>query len=288
MFHDEKHVITGNVVIAWDGVTRPDANNATGTTAHSLKVVLSNADPTLQELSQIATKCLQESEFKGHLPQGGNWPLIAVDPTAHEGHLPAHTAFNTKTYLGAPQIVDANGQTLDPMVYGSMLYPGAIVRVLVHAYAFNKAGNKGIAFGLDGVQIVDATAPRLPGAGGIDVTAAFGGAAPVAAPAYVPPAAPGMAPAPVAPPAYVPSAAPGMPAASGAPAYTPGPATTAAPPAFVPPAAPDFLTPGGGQAPKQMTAKAAGTTYEQFIAAGWTDAQLIEQGYLLSHDGIPF
>ena len=32
---------------------------------------------------------------------------------------------------------------------------------------------------------------------------------------------------------------------------------------------------------KVMTAKAAGATYESMIAAGWTDAQLIEQGYLV-------
>lgn len=32
---------------------------------------------------------------------------------------------------------------------------------------------------------------------------------------------------------------------------------------------------------KLMTAKAAGATYDQFVAAGYTDAQMIEQGYLV-------
>lgn len=31
---------------------------------------------------------------------------------------------------------------------------------------------------------------------------------------------------------------------------------------------------------RRMTAKAAGVSYEQFVANGWTDAQLIEGGYL--------
>jgi hypothetical protein len=31
---------------------------------------------------------------------------------------------------------------------------------------------------------------------------------------------------------------------------------------------------------KRMTAKAGGATYETFIAANWTDAQMIAQGYL--------
>lgn len=34
-------------------------------------------------------------------------------------------------------------------------------------------------------------------------------------------------------------------------------------------------------APRQMTAKAAGATYEAFTAQGWTDAMLREQGYMV-------
>jgi hypothetical protein len=36
----------------------------------------------------------------------------------------------------------------------------------------------------------------------------------------------------------------------------------------------------GHQGPKQMTPKAAPHTYEDFTRVGWTDAQLIEHGYL--------
>jgi hypothetical protein len=31
---------------------------------------------------------------------------------------------------------------------------------------------------------------------------------------------------------------------------------------------------------RQMTAKAAGATYEAMIAAGWTEALLVQHGYL--------
>ena len=283
MFHDEKHVITGDGIIMWDGITKPEVKEG-GAVVHSLKIALVNNDPTISELNQIATKCLQDSKFKGQLPPGGIWPFQQVDATKFDGMLPAHTSLNAKTYRGAPQVYDANGRELNPMEYASLLYPGAIVQALVHTYSYDDK-SKGVAFGLDGIRIIRTDAPKLP-VGGIDASTAFGtpGAAPAA---YTPPAAPGMAPPPAGmppaavPPAYVPPAAPGMP-----PAYAPPP-TAAPPPAFVPPAAPDFLQPGG-QAPKQMTAKAAGASYEQFINAGWTDAQLIEQGYLLSHDGVPF
>jgi hypothetical protein len=45
------------------------------------------------------------------------------------------------------------------------------------------------------------------------------------------------------------------------------------PPAGITPA-PDFLT------PPVLTEKAAGASYQQMIDAGWTDAALIEQGYM--------
>jgi len=63
-----------------------------------------------------------------------------------------------------------------------------------------------------------------------------------------------------------------------------GGAPPAGPPVGPPPPvasivpAPDFLNPPAGPI---MTPKAAGCTYEQFIAKGWTDAQLIQQGYMV-------
>jgi len=35
-----------------------------------------------------------------------------------------------------------------------------------------------------------------------------------------------------------------------------------------------------------MTPKAAGTTYEQFIAAGWTDELLVQHGMMLPPGGV--
>lgn len=48
-----------------------------------------------------------------------------------------------------------------------------------------------------------------------------------------------------------------------------------APAAPLPPAPPAILVPA-----KVMTAKAAGATYDQFVAAGWTDTMLVDQGYM--------
>lgn len=69
-----------------------------------------------------------------------------------------------------------------------------------------------------------------------------------------------------------------VPAANYAPPQAPVPTPVAPNPQFlappVPPAAP--VAPPA----RQMTAKAAGATYQQFIDGGWNDQQLIENGYM--------
>lgn len=81
------------------------------------------------------------------------------------------------------------------------------------------------------------------------------------------------------------------------PAFSPAPPAAPVPPTAVPPAAPvppvavtpnpAILNAGVPPAPpvppvRQMTALANGATYEQMIALGWTDALLIQNGYMLA------
>jgi hypothetical protein len=58
------------------------------------------------------------------------------------------------------------------------------------------------------------------------------------------------------------------------PAIPPSPAVAAAPPTPPPPA------PASPSSGPQMTAKAAGASYQAFISAGWTQANLIAEGYM--------
>lgn len=81
-----------------------------------------------------------------------------------------------------------------------------------------------------------------------------------------PPAVPGAPmPSPVAPPAPVP------PAPAAPIQVTPNPGFLNVPPVPAAPIAPPA---------RQMTAKAAGSSYEQMIGAGWTDALLIQEGMM--------
>lgn len=79
-----------------------------------------------------------------------------------------------------------------------------------------------------------------------------------------------------------PPPAPTMPPAAPPPA-APNPAFLQVPGAPVPPAAPP-IPPAAPPAPpvRQMTAKAAGASYESFISQGWNDGLLVQHGYMVA------
>jgi hypothetical protein len=260
-------VRTGNAIVMWDGITRPEKNDQ-GKMVHSLKIAMLATAPEVAELQQIATKKLNEGIFKGVMPHKGLWPINPCDPTFAEGKLAGYVESNTKTYAGCPQVFDRNGQIMDPMQYNQMLYPGCIVQVLLHAYDYDNV-QKGVALGLDGIMIVDATAPRLAVGGQVDATAAFAGGSGAPMPGAPMPGAPMPgAPMPGAP----------MPGAPMPGAPMPGAPMPGAP--IPPPPHPAILQPPPPAGPT-MTALAAGVTYEAFIAAGWTDATLRANGYIV-------
>lgn len=257
--NDGSVVFTCPGIVLWDGINNPDRNDAEGYVQHSLKIAIPETAPEKVELEQLATKTLNESEFKGQLPPGGNWPIAAIDLSKFGDSAPLLTgrvAINGKTYKGVPPVYDASNQLLNPVQAGQMIYPGAVVKLLVSGKSFNNV-SKGIKYQLEGIMIIDATAPKLDVGGGMsasEVGAVMAGTSPVA---------PAPAPAPVAP-------HPGFVAGAAAAPVPPGPAVPAAPAAPVP-AAP---------AVPVMTALAAGVPYESFIAQGWTDDTLHAAGYI--------
>ena len=170
IYNEGKHVLTCNGIIIWDGITKPEKQDD-GSFKYSLKVAIPQMAPEKAELEQLATATLNASEFKGVMPAGGSWPILPVDMVklAADAHrLQGHITFNAKSNF-APDVYDVNGNPLDAMAYGRMLYAGAVVQVLVGAYSFNNK-SKGIAFNLEGVKIIDASAPQLSVGGGMSAT----------------------------------------------------------------------------------------------------------------------
>ena len=248
---DQEHVLTCEGVIMWDGITDPETKD-TGAVVHSLKIGIPGTSPERTELEALAQRTLEASPiFKGVLPPGGEWPVRDIDMAKYvedAAIMTGRVALNANTRLGAPLVYDVNGQVLSAMQYGQLLYPGAVATMIVHCYSFNNK-SKGVAFGLDGIQIMDATTPKLSVSGGMApaaVAAAFAGAG--AAPAHV--------------------------AANGAVVTAPPEVTAAA--TTTPPPNTGFVANAG----KVMLPAANGQTYEQLIDAGWTDEQLIQHSYM--------
>lgn len=184
--------------------------------------------------------------------------------------------------------VDGNGSQSQPGVY------------INHSMVCFRAYGPEISFGPDvasagfGAAPLPAGASMTPPAGAIPMPQA-----PAAAPAaYAPPALPG-APAGYAPPP-VPAGVPQIPGAAPAPLapagsvpmpYAPAPGAPAPipvtpNPGFVqvpPPAPAPMAPPPAPVAPvRQMTAAAQGVTYDAYVAAGWSDAQLVQNGLMLA------
>ena len=173
--HDDKHVKITGCTIVWDGITRPDTG-PDGKPKFSLKVVVPPQSQDLPLMNNLANLALQESKFQGVLPQGARMPIGTARQDEFNGMFPGWAVLNCNSNR-LPDVYDANGQRLDPMQYGPQIYGGQQVDVLVHCYEYDKAGNRGIATGLDGFEcIVAANAQRQNfGGAGIDTSGAFGG-----------------------------------------------------------------------------------------------------------------
>jgi len=181
--------------------------------------------------------------------------------------------------------VDGNGSQSQPGVY------------INHSMVCFRAYGPEISFGPDvasagfGQSALPAGASMTPPAGAIPMPQA-----PAAAPVgYAPPPVPGLMPSaastmplppglPVAPAPLPQGGSVPMPYAPvpGAPApipVTPNPGFVQVPPPAPAPMAP----PPAPVAPvRQMTAAAQGVTYEAYVAAGWSDAQLVQNGLMLA------
>jgi hypothetical protein len=215
---DDKHVKIVGCTVVWDSITRPEVNDG-GNTRWGVKVVVNPASPDIALLKQLADRELAESEFRGVLPNGGLMPIGTAGPQEFNGLFNGYAVLNCTTFR-APEVFDENGQRLDPMQYGSLLYSGQKVDVVVHCNAYNNK-SKGVAARLDGLAIIaSAQAPRIDvGGGGVDVSQAFGGGAPAPVSQPAPPSQahnflpgappPPPAPGPSAPPPPPPAAEPG-------------------------------------------------------------------------------
>jgi len=233
---DATHVKVVGCTVVWDAITRP-GQAPDGSPKYSLKVVVPPHSQDIPLFSALANKTLLESEFKGTLPAGGRMPIGTALQSEFNGLFTGWHVLNCNSRR-VPDVYDENGQRLDPMQYGPLLYSGQKVDVLVHCYDYNNTGNRGIACGLDAFGIIaSANAPRQEfGGPSVDTASAFGAGSAAPQPGVTPQQNHGMLPGATPPP----------------------PGAAAAPP----------------PAEARYSYNGAIYTEAQLKAGGWTDAQI--------------
>ena len=141
--YDEKHVKICGGLVVWDGITRPETLDDNSGQKWNVKLVIPPTSPDVSLFDQLARAELMNSEYKGALPNGGLWPISPTKPGEFGGGFDNWAVINCTTYK-SPDVYDENGQLLQPMQYGQLMYPGQRIDVLVHCKAYNNK-SKGIA-----------------------------------------------------------------------------------------------------------------------------------------------
>lgn len=165
-------VTTNKVRLSYVHVFAPYANADGQEPKYSVSIIISKRDTST--LNRI-NAAIEEAKVSGKDKWGGKIPANLKLPL-HDGDIerPDDPAYANSYYCSCttkrkPGVVDRD---LNPILDPDEVYSGCYGRVALNLYAFNNAGNRGIAVGLNHVQKLE-DGERL-GGGGISVEAAFG------------------------------------------------------------------------------------------------------------------
>lgn len=239
-------------IVSFPTFFQPKPRQAGGDPVFSGQLLVPPNDPVWQQINAEFERVKLES-FPSGLPARADvcWQLYDDKLRGKDYYDARFTgwwvlAFNAKANSGLPQnVVDMNySRIIDP----GAICSGMVIYVNVNMGGYDK-GDGGIGCWVNGVM----STGELGAMGRLDnkptVEQMFSGVSQTQNPATTA-------------------------TAHAAYAAAPGPGAPAAPATPTPPAAPAPAAPA-----KRMTA-AAQYSYEQYVAAGWTDLQLIEQGMM--------
>jgi hypothetical protein len=149
------NIVTPEFRVSFPHVFAPQEPMQPGGDSKYSIVMLFPKDADLSQLKAAANEALAREfgEDKKKWPKGLRNPFRDQGEKEKDGVLPegyeAGAIFITATSKQKPGVVDANVQ---PILDSSQIYAGCYARASVRAYAYNKAGNAGVSFGLQNVQ----------------------------------------------------------------------------------------------------------------------------------------
>jgi len=202
-------VVITKARISYPNLFTPKPAFAGGDPKYSLTALIpKSAADTKARLDAAANQAYQEGTngtWNGNPPPNPSLTLYDGDGYTPKGEAwgdecKGHWVLRASS-MNPPQVLDA---TCKPITNQTDVYAGCYASVLVHFYAYNTAGNRGIGCGLDGIQKLTDGEPL---GGKVDAKKYF---TPQAQPAFGQPPQPGATPQAYqpAPPAFQPPQAP--------------------------------------------------------------------------------
>ena len=158
-------VVTGvNTRWSYANVWEPKAGQDGGKEKYSVSLIIPKSDTvTIQKIKAAIQAAYEEGagKLKGN---GKSVPaLAAIKTPLRDGDIErpddeayANAYFVNANSATAPGIVDADR---NPVLTRSEVYSGVYGRASINFYAFNSNGNKGIACGLNNLQLIRAGEP---------------------------------------------------------------------------------------------------------------------------------
>lgn len=145
-------VVTGRVRFSYVNVFQPRAVEEGQEPKYSVSILIPKSDTqTLAKIQRAieAAKKQGLSLWGGKVPANLKLPLRDGDVDRPEDEAYAGHYFINATSKMKPGIVDAN---LNEIIDSTEFYSGCYGRASINFYPFNKAGNRGIAAGLNNLQ----------------------------------------------------------------------------------------------------------------------------------------
>lgn len=149
---NETKVVTGKVRFSYAHVFEPSAAQEGQEKKYSVAVLVPKKDKkTLAKIETAIAAALEagKGKFGGKIPKKWKHPLRDGDEEKEDDEAYAGMMFFNASDKKKPGLVD---EDLNEIIDKADFYSGCYGRVSVNFFAFNTAGNQGVAVGLNNIQ----------------------------------------------------------------------------------------------------------------------------------------
>jgi len=160
----ETKVITGKVRFSYAHVFKPHAMDEGETPKYSVSLIIPKKDKkTIKKIEDACKAALEvgKDKFGGKIPKNLKMPLRDGDEEREDDPNFEGCMFVNANSTTKPGIVDAD---VEPILDQEEFYSGCYGRASIVFFAYNKAGNKGVACALNNLQKLE-DGDRLAGGG---------------------------------------------------------------------------------------------------------------------------